>query len=456
MKNKIIISAVFFFSFLFFVFGPVQAITVVNPVTENQDGEIIFEENADNSNIIANVELYDGQIIEKTDEKLKISFLIANNGNKTHSDLVYAVELIEKIEGPIGISRAKKIYDEKVNLVENQKIKKEIEFELPNYLSGNFQVSISLADMNGLLMAINPVSEINLESRDSFMEIRMEKCYLTVEGELGDQRYSMVQGVVVDKNENLIVNCEIENHFNETKKVIPKLDFHKRTLFGNKININSNVDKEFIFNPNETKLIQFSLPKPENPQAYSVLMNLAENGNIISNQAEIHFVVGGASATIQNISLNKNFYKKGDELELSLALSGPADNFPNSRIEKTQLNNIFVEIFVLNSDNNLECVSIKDTISPSNPMAEYKNLETLNDCYNPQVTVVLRDEEDNILDERMVKIESQIKNIEEKVSNKTIEEKNNLIAISIIFIGLILFIISSFLLLAKFIKKNKN
>jgi hypothetical protein len=184
-------------------------------------------------------------------------------------------------------------------------------------------------------------------------------------------------------------------------------------------------------------------------------MNLTEGNEVISNQAEIHFVVGGSSATVQNISLDKNYYKKGEKMGLSLLLSGPADVFPNSRIETTELSNIFVEVFVFNSDNNFECVSLKDTISSNYPIAEYDNLEVLNDCYNPQVTVVLRDESDNILDERTVKIESQKQNIKKEELIEKKENNKDLIWISVIFISSIVFLISAFLLLKKIINKNK-
>jgi hypothetical protein len=136
--------------------------------------------------------------------------------------------------------------------------------------------------------------------------------------------------------------------------------------------------------------------------------------------------------------------------------SGPADNFSNSRTEKTKLNDIFTEIFIVNSDNNQECVFIKDTVSSNYPIAEYSDLETLNDCYNPQVTVVLRDEKDNILAERTVKVESQIKNLEkeENIAFEKQEEDKKLVLILIISLSFVVFVISGALLLRRVINKN--
>jgi hypothetical protein len=203
-------------------------------------------------------------------------------------------------------------------------------------------------------------------------------------------------------------------------------------------------------------LIQFTLDKPDKPQAYSASLDLVENKNVVSNQVEVHFVVSGPSATIQSISLDKNYYKKGDKLGLNLLFSGPADNFSNSRTEKTKLNDIFTEIFIVNSDNNQECVFIKDTVSSNYPIAEYSDLETLNDCYNPQVTVVLRDEKDNILAERTVKVESQIKNLEkeENIAFEKQEEDKKLVLILIISLSFVVFVISGALLLRRVINKN--
>jgi hypothetical protein len=457
MNREMFLYQFIFVGLLFFCVNSSQALTVLNPIAENQDGGIVFDENSiSDLDTIADIGLYNAEIVEQSKEKLKIYFEIKNNDSKTHSDLVYAVELIEKIDGPIGISRSKKVYKEKINLVENQKIEKEIEFEIPQYLSGDFEVSISLADINGLVVAINSANKVSLENQSSFAEIKMEKCYLTVESESEDQKYSMMEGVAVDKNENLIVNCEVENHFSETKELIPRLGFYKRSLYGDKIDLESNINEKFIFGPSETKLIQFTLDKPDKPQAYSASLDLVENKNVVSNQVEVHFVVSGPSATVQSISLDKNYYEKGDKLGLSLLFSGPADNFSNSRTEKTKLNDIFTEIFIINSDNNQECVFIKDTVSSNYPIAEYSDLETLNDCYNPQVTVVLRDEKDNILDERTVKVKSRVENLEKEggMNAEIQEEDKKLVLILIISLSFVVFVISGALLLRRVINKN--
>jgi hypothetical protein len=110
----------------------------------------------------------------------------------------------------------------------------------------------------------------------------------------------------------------------------------------------------------------------------------------------------------------------------------------------------------VNSDNNQECVFIKDTVSSNYPIAEYSDLETLNDCYNPQVTVVLRDEKDNILAERTVKVESQIKNLEkeENIAFEKQEEDKKLVLILIISLSFVVFVISGALLLRRVINKN--
>lgn len=68
-------------------------------------------------------------------------------------------------------------------------------------------------------------------------------------------------------------------------------------------------------------MISFILPKALEPQAYDVKVALKSSENT-SNPIIIHYVLQGISATIQNLSLDKDFYNKGDTATLSFFWSG--------------------------------------------------------------------------------------------------------------------------------------
>lgn len=68
--------------------------------------------------------------------------------------------------------------------------------------------------------------------------------------------------------------------------------------------------------PGEMKDISFVIPKPEKPQAYDVRVSLHDTttNRPVSGNVVAHYVLRGASATIQNVSLSKASYAKGRSL----------------------------------------------------------------------------------------------------------------------------------------------
>ena len=399
MKNK---KTILLLVVLFMIYSRTsKSITIIEPMITDQQKEAsdVFE---GSGTVVADIIIDKTKVANLSEEKgMKISFEIVNKEAKTHSDLVYSIELIEKKDGIIKSRKSKKVYhDDRITLRERETIKKEIIYHPPKYLSGNFELLIVLADFNGLNLAFNSPGDIFLESEgDAYIEIKEKTCYLEIKDALNNSTYSLAEGVSLKDNEQLILNCEIENHFDKSKILKPKIDTFERSLNGKKNDYDLNKNEFFELPSKGSQLFEFILPKIEKPQAYSSLVRLIDDDdNIISNEIEVHFVVSGASATIQNISLDKNYYKKNDDINLSLVLSGPAQNFSSSRSGLFFLDTLFIEINIRNSKRE-SCLIIKDEIATSYPMAEYREVSQV-DCFDPVVSVVVKDEKGNVLAER--------------------------------------------------------
>lgn len=107
---------------------------------------------------------------------------------------------------------------------------------------------------------------------------------------------------------------------------------YERNIMGDQV-IAPNIFKEqtFVLEPGENT-ITTPVALGYTPQAYDTTLTLVnEVGTAVSQSLPIHYVIRGESATIQNIVLDKDTYKKGDTAKVTVTWSGRADAFPGAR-----------------------------------------------------------------------------------------------------------------------------
>ena len=287
--------------------------------------------NTPSQNIIAlaTVNITDAKILSQNGNILKLSFNISNREG-AQTGVKYGVQLISATKNTQTIVD-EQVYPDSLTLAEHSAVSKEITYTPPANLSGTYALFLSSKNESGFPFALSFVGNVTLTATVKGIEINPESCFLTVAGEKGSPHYTLRQGVDIAQNENLILSCTATNHSSVAVSAVPVFETRYRTAYGSVVPQTGGDANPISFSAGQKKSFSIVLPKAENPQAYEVLITL-KTGEVLSNMTGVHYVIRGASATIQNVSLDKNYYTKGDTAVLSLVWTPSADTFPNSRL----------------------------------------------------------------------------------------------------------------------------
>ncbi|MDD3662711.1 MAG: hypothetical protein PHT84_02500 [Candidatus Pacebacteria bacterium] len=386
--------------------------------------------------VLASVGIHDIEIDQK-DNVLDISFNISN-GEGVQTGVMYGVKLIKETDqGQFVVDE--KVYDEKLTLGENVLIEKNITYVAPSSLDGEYSVLLVAKNESSFVFGMSFAGKINLVSSEKGIEILPESCSLFIDKAPFDRGYDLSRGVDVSKEESLILKCDISNKTDGDIVANPVFETHYRTVYGEIVPHSDVLNNPITLSQGENKDVLIYLPKALKPQSYDVKVSLEyENGN--SNSIITHYVLQGASATIQNLSLDKDYYEKGETAKIFLSWFPSADSFPGSRIgEGSSISDVSMKAKITNK-NGLNCTSplIESLSMEHNTMKNEFNVPITKSCINPEVSLSLVDGKGNILDEKTFKVETTTK----------AEEPNLIFPIVLIIIALILILY--------FLGKKKN
>jgi hypothetical protein len=143
------------------------------------------------------------------------------------------------------------------------------------------------------------------------------------------ENYKADQGITVLPDQTLVANCVISNNGNNNLSNL-KIDLitHRRDQFGDIVSKNV-IEQDISLKAKSTQNISFEIPAITIPQSYDVDTFLVNSSMAkVSPSTNIHYVVNGSSATIQNTILDKTAYKKGDTANVQIfwTVSGSAKN----------------------------------------------------------------------------------------------------------------------------------
>lgn len=399
---------------------------------------------AEESNVVvtqqSGVNIYSSKIISQDKNNINISFDIVNE-DQALSGLKYGIQLIKE-DPKTGQSIADTyIPNELINLSPNERLNKNIKYIAPQGLNGSYTIFIFAKNESGLTLGLGTAGKVNLVSSSGGVNILSETCSLSV-GENSKDKYSLSQGVDIEKTEVLKLTCNAVNTSKEPVSVTPLYETHHRNVYGEIIKDTEGGDSKAIsFKAGENKSFTISLPKALAPQAYDVKVSLINNKYRISNSVFAHYVLRGPSATIQTLSLDKDGYLAGDNAKINFSWSPSADSFPGSRFGSgSNLSNVKLDISIVNSEGK-DCIS---SISKALTIGGYnidltERIKT--ECKNPKVTVELKDESGITLDQKVLSFETKTDLTKTGISSNN---KNTLIVILgiLIVVGIALYFIN--------------
>ncbi|MFA6047203.1 MAG: hypothetical protein WCV59_04535 [Parcubacteria group bacterium] len=387
---------------------------------------------------IATVNIYNTKLVSQDGNRLKISFDL-NNQKKIQPGIKYAVTLTKEENGN-QIVVAEKIYDETLTLGPGETVKKEVEYLAPKYLDGKFQIWVRSQSDKGLLLALGEAGDINLTGdKNNFVGIAPESCYLNIEGDSAKTKYTILQGVDIAQNENLILNCEMKSNFSTEINVTPNFKTYERTTFGKLLE--SKNGNQLVFAANEKKSVAITLPKVQKPQAYDLVMTLFDSQKAeISSPLRIHYVLQGASATISGVQLDKDYYVASDTAVASVVWSGSADVFTDSRGGQKELNQLFLEAAINNSSGNACSEVHKETLDAASSGMTKVSIPITSDCADPNIQLAIKDKNGNILDQSgyIVKSKDMVPAEKKSIAANSASLKNLLLILSLLLVLIVI------------------
>lgn len=354
--------------------------------------------------LLATVNIYDAKIISQNGREITVAFDISNRQN-IQPGIRYGVRLTkDPDDSETAVDET--AYDETLVLGEYDTVSKEVKYEAPPGFSGTFGVWVISKNEKGLPLGINQAGEITLEETES-IRIKEASCFLKVEGE-GNKTYPPAYGVDIDSDEKLLASCEISSNFNGQIKTIPRFETLERSLYGNKLKEEKlSVEN---FSSGEKKVLTFEIPKAKDPQAYDAVLSFSDpNGRIISNRVAFHYVIRGLSATVQNLRLDKDYYKEGETAKATFNWTSSADMFFGSRMKGNRAKNIFLDVAISDQQGQLCGKAREEEIDTDSANMEniHIRIPIARDCLNPQVSAQVLDEKDQTLDELAFSVKSQ-------------------------------------------------
>ena len=152
--------------------------------------------------VVATVNIYNAKIVSQEGNEIKLSFDLSNREG-VQPNVKYAVQLVKKEDSLIA---DEKVYDEIVNLGQNETIHKEITYSAPSYLNGDYNGWLTSKDNNALSLGMNMAGEVNLSGSGEYIDIDSSQCNLIIDGD--EKTYVTNGGFDVSPEEKLSMKCE--------------------------------------------------------------------------------------------------------------------------------------------------------------------------------------------------------------------------------------------------------
>jgi hypothetical protein len=410
------------------------------PETENNQVQPI---------LVATVNAQDLTLLEQDGHIVTLGFNISNREG-VQPAVIYAVNLYEQSTDQVLNRIDQKVYtNDTLSLGENEKIHKEITYEAVSFLDGEYIIEIEVRNPDALkLSAVRLRESVTFVGQTQGITIDTASCHLTIGSD--KTTYERLQGVDVSRDEELIAHCAVVSDLSAEKIVKPVVEIFHRSTFGDKVDTKI-LDQLLAGEMGNT--YSFLVPLPDKPQAYDAVLSFQDgDGNTISSKATLHYVVQGESATIQNVTLDKDRYKVDDSAEVTVFWSGSADGFPGARKEaETPTKQMMIDVQLFN-DQGETCSDVHNRDLSPEEITTSLVVPVTRACINPAVAVHLYNVEGLLLAERTYYIET--KSQDEPLSISTGSDGITKVAVATLVIFVLLVITVIFISYTRRYKKD--
>ncbi|MDQ1281911.1 MAG: hypothetical protein QG630_262 [Patescibacteria group bacterium] len=349
------------------------------------------------ASVVATVNIYSPKTTKINEGEYSISFDIFNRVG-IQSNVRYGVELINTENFTVVDTS---LANESLTLKEKEIKNLTINYKIPGFVSnGTYKLVIVAKNQNGLPLAYVPADlnkDFTITVKNGSQYLSIDNCMLTVLNDASSTaRYKSDQGVDIMPSEKLIATCDVTNKgVGSEKNIKLQLITHKIDSFGDILS-NDTLTEMVSVKGNSTQSVSFTIPTLQNPQLYSVdTFFVNSNGQKISPSYSILYSVHGPSATIQNLTMDKASYKKGDVANLKVFWTIGGGGIRISSNKDTYV----IKAEIKDSLKNVCGVAAKTTSNPSLAINNTLfNIAITKNCMPAVSTVSIYDGRGNLLD----------------------------------------------------------
>ncbi len=416
---------------------------------------------AKEKNYFTNDQLYASNImVAQNDNQLAVNFDLVNT-NFIQPDVVYALIIgRETDDGFVNVVDWKK-ESEILTLSPDQILNKTIVYDIPDYLSGEFLIGVEVANSSGhVFSTIYDGEKIELDNQN--FTLKLEDCLLKARKGAGEvKQYSQKQNIVLEKADNLHVECEVLNNTKQTISVFPKVDWYWRQMLGEKIELKDIKFGQYQILPGKNN-IELNLTKPIDwkPQVYNLVIQFTDisNKQVTTNKQLLTVNLAGVTTAIDNVRLEKGGYSTGEiaDIEVTWWPSYKILDNKEEQIDVSNQYNVVVELW--NKEGNKCGEDVTKNFQDNETNSDIFSIAVSKECRDPQVIVSIRGENGVILDKKNYHVFSfESENDSREENDKTVVVMTNLPDFSLTgWYLLVVVLVMIFILLLVLWKHGRN
>ena len=250
-----------------------------------------------------------------------------------------------------------------------------------------------------------------------------------------------LEGINVKSTDDVIGSMKVQNSGNAVT-VVPHVKIFQRQV--NMPVVKEYQDSAITFAKGETKDVQLLMPKLDKPESYLAEVKFYQGNSQVSGIQYFRWVVEGASGKIIYLKADKDFYKAGESINLTIESVGPAD--------ASDLGMGKLQVTVSDSSNKIIGQVEKDVALNFSVVDSNIVIPVTANLVSPIIDAKLL-KDTNLLDERTINMpaySAEAKQIQSQTQNPTTKSNNGLAIILIIaFLIIAISMVSAFLVLHK-------
>jgi hypothetical protein len=328
------------------------------------------------------------KINEVKDNEIKGEFTIWNSEKYYLTDLNYEIKLFQGTDfyklKLIDVNVPKETFF----IAPSQKITESFTYQYPeNIISGDYTLRAQIINERGNELGWKD-EIVPLQGENKFLDILDTFSRVLV----GKEEAFPLAGIIVSPEEDVIAFLKVKNPGDKIT-VIPEIKIFKRKF--NMPLVKEYQELPITFAKNETKEINLKMPKLDMPESYLAEVKFYQEDKQVSGIQYFRWVVEGEGGKILYVKIDKDYYRAGENIVITIDLIGPADA---SDIGEGKL-----EVVVYDRDGNFIAKTIKDITLDPNLFSSVITIPVEKDLISPRIEAKLIKGE-NVLDERKIEM----------------------------------------------------